>query len=90
MIIEVLINLITVIIKMLALPFSILPDTPQVLRDSVGYYFNIVFNNLDFLNFFVHVDTLKAVALIAIIIWTLDKTYSLLIWIIHKLPVSIN
>lgn len=90
MIIEALINLITVIIKLLAIPFNILPDTPQVLRDSVGYYFNVIFNNLDFLNFFVHVDTLKAVSLIAIIIYTLDKTYSLLLWIIHKLPLSIN
>ena len=90
MIVEALINLITGIIKLLAIPFNILPDTPQVLRDSVDYYFNVVFNNLDFLNFFVHVDTLKAVALIAIIIWTVDHTYSLLIWIIHKLPLSIN
>lgn len=90
MIIEALINLITVIIKLLAIPFNILPDTPQVLRDSVGYYFNVIFNNLGFLNFFVHVETLKSVAIIAIIIYTLDKTYSLLIWIIHKLPLSIN
>lgn len=90
MIVEALINAITGVIKLLVLPFNILPDTPQALRDSVDYYFNLVFDNLDFLNFFVNVSTLKAVALIAIVIWTVDKTYSLLIWIIHKLPIGIN
>lgn len=90
MIIEALINAITGVIKLLVIPFNILPDTPQALKDAVDTYFGLVFDHLDFLNFFVNVNTLKAVSLIAIIIWTLDKTYSLLIWIIHKLPVSIN
>lgn len=90
MIIEALINLITVIIKFLALPFSMLPDTPEALRTAMDYYMSLVFDNINFLGFFVNVDTLKAVALIAIAIYTLDKIYNLLIWIIHKLPLSIN
>lgn len=90
MIVEAIINAITAVVKLLVLPFNILPDTPEALVNSVDYYFDLVFNNLDFLNFFVNVSTLKAVALIAIIIWTVDKAYSLLIWIIHKLPIGIN
>ncbi len=90
MIIEALINAITAVIKLLVIPFNILPDTPEALRVAVDSYFGLVFDHLDFLNFFVNVSTLKSVALIAIIIWTLNKTYSILIWIIHKLPVSIN
>lgn len=90
MIIEALINLITVVIKLIAIPFNILPDTPETLINAADYYLDLVFDNLDFLNFFVNVSTLKSVALIAIIIWTVDRLYNLLIWIIHKLPVSIN
>lgn len=90
MIIESLINLITVIIKMLAMPFDILPDTPPALVSAVDTYFDMIFNNLGFLNFFVHTETLRNVATIAIIIWTVDKIFSLLMWIVHKLPVSIN
>lgn len=90
MIIEALVNLITGIIKLLVIPFNILPDTPQAVVNAVDYYFDLVFNNLDFLNFFINVNTLKSVALIAIAIYTVNKTYSLLIWIIHKLPFSIN
>lgn len=90
MIVEALVNLITVVIKLLAVPFNILPDTPEAVVDAVNYYFDLIFSNLDFLNFFVHVDTLKNVATIAIIVWTVDKTFSLLMWIIHKLPFSIE
>lgn len=90
MIVEALINLITVLIKLIAVPFNILPDTPAALLSSADYYMDLVFNNLDFLNFFVNVGTLKAVALIAIIIWTVDKGYNILMWVIHKLPLSIN
>lgn len=90
MIVELLINLITVIIKLLAVPFNILPDTPEVLLNSVNYLFDIIFSHLDFISFFVNVGTLKTVATVAIVIWTVDNGYSLLMWIIHKLPFSIE
>lgn len=90
MIIEAIVNLITGLVKIIVVPFNILPDTPDALVNAVDYYFNLIFDNLDFLNFFVNLSTLKAVALIAIALWTLDKTYSLLMWIIRKLPFSIE
>lgn len=90
MIVEALVNLITGIIKLLALPFNTLPDTPVALRDTMASYMDMVFNNLDFISFFVNVDTLKRVALIAIGIWTLHHAYDFLVWIIHKLPFSID
>lgn len=88
MIVEALINLITVVIKLLAIPFNILPDTPEALRNAMSYLFDMIFEHLDFISFFINVGTLKAVATVAIIIWSVDRTYSLLIWIIHKLPIS--
>ena len=90
MIVELLINLITVIIKLLAIPFNILPDTPSSLVSAMDYLFDLLFSNLHFINFFVNIDTLKTIAIISIVIWTLDKTYSFLMWIIRKLPFSIN
>ena len=90
MIIELIISLVTFIIKLLAVPFNILPDTPQQVVEAMDYLFDMIFTHLGFLNFFVNVSTLKLVATIAIVIWTLDKSYSFLIWIIHKLPLSIN
>lgn len=90
MIIELLINLITIVIKLLAVPFNILPDTPEALKTGVNYLFDTIFSHLDFISFFVNVNTLKAVATVAIVIWTVDNGYSFLKWIIHKLPFSIE
>ena len=90
MIIELLVNLISVIIKLIAIPFNILPNTPQVLENAMDYFFDTIFAHLDFISFFVNVGTLKLVASIAIIIWTINKSYSFLLWIIHKLPFSIE
>lgn len=90
MIVELLVNLITGIIKLIATPFNILPDTPEVLVNSMNYLFDTIFAHLDFISFFVNVTTLKSVAAIAIVIWTLNKSYTFLMWIIHKLPFSID
>ena len=81
MIIEALINLITVVIKLIAIPFNVLPDTPEVLRTTVTSYMDMIFGNT---------DTLHQVAIIAIAIYTLDKAFNLLMFIIRKLPLSIN
>ena len=90
MIVELLVNLITCIIKLIAIPFNILPDTPEVLVNAMNYLFDTIFAHLDFISFFVNVSTLKSVATIAIVIWTLNKSYTFLMWVIHKLPFSIE
>lgn len=90
MIIEALINLITVVIKLIAIPFNVLPDTPEALRTAVNGYMDLIFGNLDFISFFVNTDTLHQVAIIALAIYTVDKAFNLLMFIIRKLPLSIN
>lgn len=90
MIVEALINLITAVIKLIVIPFNILPDVPEGLETSINYYIDLIFNNLDFLSFFVHISTLKTIATMTIVIYTIEKSYSLLMWIIHKLPLSID
>ena len=50
----------------------------------------MIFGNLDFISFFVNTDTLHQVAIIAIAIYTVDKAFNLLMFIIRKLPLSIN
>ncbi len=90
MIIEAIFTLLRGVIFLFTIPFNILPKTPQALITAIDYYLDLVFSNLDFISFFVNVGTLKAVALVAVVIWSLDKSYHLLLWIIRKLPLSIN
>lgn len=91
MIIEAIVNGITLIVKVLAYPFNlILPDTPVALRTAMSGYIDMIFDNLGFVSFFVNVETLRTVSLIAIAIWTLQHTYAFLQWVVKKLPFSID
>ena len=89
MIIEAIINIFTVFIK-IAFAFINLPQTPQGARTAVASYFDMIFNNLGFLGFFVRIDTIKTIAFVAISVITFKKLYQVTMWIIRKLPLSIN
>lgn len=89
MIIELLLNLIALLIKAVFI-FINLPQAPPEVQQSVDNYFNLIFDNLDFLGFFVNPSTLSIVSTSAIALWTFSKLYKLTIWIYHKLPISSN
>lgn len=65
-----------------------IPDMPESAVNSINTFLDTVFSNLDFLSFFVHIDTFKLVATIAIILYSFEHLYELVRWIWNKLPVS--
>lgn len=68
---------------------GILPDivsVPDVVVDGINSFLDIIFNNLDLLNVFVPVSTIKLVIPIAIIIMNFEHIYKLIMWIIKKIP----
>ena len=67
-----------------------MPGAPEGAVTAIATYFNLIFDNLSFLGFFVNVSTLKNVAGIAILVFTFSKLYKLTLWIYHKLPISSN
>ena len=89
MIIELLFNLISGVIKVIFI-FINLPQAPQEAQNSINTYFDLIFDNLGFLGFFVRPSTLSTVALVAITLWSFSKLYKVTMWIYHKLPISSN
>lgn len=89
MIVELLINLITGLVK-IVFGWINLPQAPDGAKTAISSYFDMVFNNLGFVNFFVNISTLKAIAISAITIITFVKLYKVTMWIYHKLPISSN
>ena len=89
MIVELLVNLITALVKVIFFWIN-LPRAPQAAKDAISTYFDMVFNNLGFINFFVNISTLKTIAISAIAIITFVKLYKISMWIYHKLPISSN
>lgn len=65
-----------------------IPDMPESAVSAINTFLDAVFNNLNFLSFFVHTNTFKTVASIAIILYSFEHLYELVRWIWNKLPVS--
>ena len=89
MIVELLFNLIAGVIKILFI-FINLPGLPQEAQNSFDQYFDLIFDNLGFIGFFVRPSTLSVVALTSITLWSFSKLYKVTMWIYHKLPISSN
>lgn len=67
-----------------------LPSMPEGAHVALDTYFGYIFDNLDFLNFFVNVSTLKTIAIVTIVLFGFEHTFKIIMWIIHKLPLSIE
>ena len=89
MIFQMIITVCTSIIQA-AFSFVNLPQVPVEARTTINTYMGYIFDNLGFLNFFVNVSTLKIVASVAITLIAFEHIYKVIIWIVHKLPFSID
>lgn len=89
MILEAIMSLCTGIIQLL-FSWINLPQFPEGAKTAIDTYMSLIFDNLDFLNFFINVGTLKTVALVAVALYGFEHIYKIMIWVIHKIPLSIN
>lgn len=68
--------------------FVNLPSMPEAAATAFDTYFGYIFDNLDFLNFFLNVSTLKTVATIAIVLYSFEHIFKIIMWVIHKIPLA--
>lgn len=90
MIIEILIGL---IIDLVIFLLSLLPNLPgfdSTILNSLDTFIDMIFNNLGLLGFFIHVNTIKTLIPLVIIVVNFDKIYHFVIWVIRKLPINIG
>lgn len=91
MIIETLLNMINLLLTTI---FGLLPNIPSLpssFQDTITYVLDIIFNNgTALLGFFVHINTLKILAPIGLIIFNLDKIYHLIMFVLKKLPIGVK
>lgn len=90
MIIKAIFNLILTLLKTV---FSFLPDIPQFpsnILSSLNTVFDTIFNNLDLLGLFVRIDTIKVLVPLLIIAINFEHIYHFTMWIVKKLPLSID
>ena len=90
MLIEILLNLAKFLLDFI---FALLPDIPNFnisLLDSLTQYINLIFDNVGLLGFFVRISTIKTLVPLVIIVINFERIYHFVIWIVHKLPISID
>lgn len=89
MIIELLLNIFIGFIKVIFV-FINLPNLPQELLDSITGYLSLVYSNLSFFGFFVRPFTLLLAFDVVVAVWIFVRLYKLTMWIVRKLPFSIE
>lgn len=89
MILEAIITLVSAVVKFI-FSWINLPQAPQEIQNAITTYLDLIFDNLQFVGFFIRPSTLKVIAISAIALFTFEKLYKVTIWIYHKLPISSN
>lgn len=90
MILELIITAITFVLKTI---LSILPNVPQLpgsITTSLNNVFNTIFNNVGLLGLFVRISTIKLLVPLVIVVVNFEHIYHFVMWIIKKLPLSID
>lgn len=81
------------ILALLKVIFGILPNVPafpDTLLSSLNTVFDTIFNNLDLLGLFVRIDTIKILVPLLIIAINFEHIYHFTMWILKKIPLSIE
>lgn len=63
-----------------------IPAFPEELKENINAFLDLIFNNLDFLGFFIRPTTLKIVIPLIIFLFNFKYIYKLSMWIIKKIP----
>lgn len=63
-----------------------IPAFPEELHNGINSFLDLIFNNLDFLGFFIRPETLKIVIPLLIFLINFKYIYKFVMWIIRKIP----
>ena len=83
----------TAILSLLKGVFSLLPNIPQLsqsLTDSINRVFNVIFQNVGLLGLFVRISTIKWLVPLVIVVYNFEHIYHFVMWVIKKIPLSID
>lgn len=77
--------------KMLEILFSIFPDIPDIpleLENKILNFIDMILSNSEnILSLFIRIDTVKLIIPILLLIINFDKIYSLIMWVLKKIPI---
>lgn len=91
MIVKGLFDLIKGLINLVLSIFPNLPDAPQEFQNIIDYVLDLIFESgASILSLFVHINTIKIIVPILLVIVNFEQIYKMIMWIVKKIPLSIN
>ena len=73
--------------------FSLLPNIPQLsetLTNSIDRVFGVIFDNVGLLGLFVRISTIKWLVPLVVVVYNFEHIYHFIMWVIKKIPLSID
>ena len=90
MILELIITAITAVLKIILGILPNIPQLPESITGSIDRVMTVIFENVGLLGIFVRISTIKILVPLVIIVVNFEHIYHFVMWIIKKLPLSIN
>lgn len=90
MILELIISAITNVLKIVLAVLPNLPQLPNSITTSISRVMSVIFDNVGLLGIFVRISTIKLLVPLVILVVNFEHIYHFIMWIIKKLPLSIN
>ena len=86
MIVEWAMALVDGLIKVIFSLLGVLPDMPEKATSVVDGFFDLIFDGVEIVNFFVPLDFVSVLIPIIIVIMNFEKVYKLIMWVLRKIP----
>ena len=86
MLIETLINWGLQLLNAILNVLDILPDMPASVVSALDSFFDLIFDNLSLLNFFLPVTYVASFVLVAVLVENFEHIYSAVMWVLRKIP----
>lgn len=90
MVIQALCELVYLILEGILGVMEILPDFPESLVNSLNTFFDLIFDNLSLASFFIRIETVKIIVPLFLAAYNFEYIYKFIMWIVRKIPVSIE
>lgn len=65
---------------------DVLPGMPQTVRSAIQNFFNLIFDNIGILGFFVPINFCVTFVGMAIAVENFEHIYSFIMWVLRKIP----
>lgn len=86
MIIKGLFELVYNLLGVILIPFQIVPDMPAFVDSMFNYFYNFIFDAINFLMFFIDRQTLTILIPLYIVVLNMEHIWDGIMWVLKKLP----